>query len=591
MKWMDIVTALIVVSGFVSSHAQNRLAMLYGSPGMEYGKAGAVDRSGNYINGSLFQNTIDVDPEAEYQLAAPGAATQMALTKYDRCGHLVWANSIGGESTSEAPHGIATDADNNIYVTGYFGSGTVSGSQPANFDPRGGGTLVTQGGEDIFLAKYDSNGTYCWAFAMGNAGADTRERAWDIAVDDQGNSYVGGGFHGTMNFNPRGTALNASLPDTTAGLFIASYDHDGICRWVVVLDVKGNDVFSETYATCDLDGSGYLYVAGNFRGANVDFNPLGSSVRLSSSGQNDIFIARYSVENGNLTWVKRIGTAAQELVSPGALRCDSYGNCYFTGRLSGVNTVNFDPNGGLANVVNSSLYLVSYNQQGNLRHAAGMNSGTGDGGHRVAFDRDGYLYLTGWMNQSATFGVLTRTAFSPTADVFLAKYLPDLSVCDWVLNFGGEGASGQNIAAGLNVDPENHPLITGQLFGVNANVNPLGDEPCFLSSAGLNDCFVLKYNADGTLWENGTSAITEIRADWRLAIWPNPISDWVSVKTVGEGLCRLAVYTLLGQKVALRDYSGGVARLDCSLWPRGVYLLRLTDGNGQPLATRKIIKK
>jgi len=67
-----------------------------------------------------------------------------------------------------------------------------------------------------------------------------------------------------------------------------------LAQWVVILDVKGNDVFAETYATCDIDAFGNLYVAGNFRGINVDFNPLGSSTTLSSAGQNDIFITKYN---------------------------------------------------------------------------------------------------------------------------------------------------------------------------------------------------------------------------------------------------------------------------------------------------------
>ncbi|MFM2359382.1 MAG: hypothetical protein RLY16_1375 [Bacteroidota bacterium] len=491
---------LIIFSLSIEANAQNNIAMLYSSAGLEYGKASAIDGSNNYINGSLFQNTINVNPFGTTNLTAPGATTQMALTKYNAQGQLVWANHMGGTTTSEAPHGIGTDINNNIYVTGYFGSTTLTGSQNANFNPAGGGTISTQGNEDIFVAKYDSNGVYQWALGLGNIGQETQERAWDIATDNVGNSYVVGGFHGTMNFNPLGTAMNYSLPDATAGLFIVKYNTNGIAQWVVILDVKGNSVFNETYATCDIDALGNLYVAGNFRGTNVNFNPLGTSTILSSAGQNDIFIAKYNVANGNLTWVKRIGSAAQDLVSPGALRCDNNGNPYFTGRLSGTNTVNFDPNGGTTNVVNSALYITSYDANGNLRFAKGMNSGAGDGGHRVEFDNANNVYIAGWMNGTATFGTISRTANSPTADNFLAKYTNDLSSCLWALNFGGTGATANNIVAGLSIDQESNPIITGQLYGTDANVNPLGTTALFLSSIGNNDCFVIKYNTSGSLW-------------------------------------------------------------------------------------------
>lgn len=581
---MSKIFKLIIILLSINSNAQNNLAMLFSSAGMEYGKASAVDSNNNYINGSLFQNTINVNPFGTTNLTAPGAGTQIALTKFNSQGQLVWANHIGGSTTSEAPHGIGTDANNNIYVTGYFGSTTLTGSQNASFNPLGGGNVATQGNEDIFVAKYDSNGVYQWAFGLGNIGQETQERAWDIATDNLGNSYVVGGFHGTMNFNPLGTAMNYSLPDTTAGIFIAKYNTNGIAQWVVILDVKGNDVFAETYATCDIDAFGNLYVAGNFRGINVDFNPLGSSTTLSSAGQNDIFITKYNVSNGNLVWAKKIGSVAQDLVSPGALRCDNNGNPYFTGRLTGTNTVNFDPNGGTTNVVSSALYLTSYDVNGNLRFAKGMNSGTGDGGHRVEFDNSNNVYIAGWMNGTATFGTISRTANSPTADNFLAKYTNDLSTCLWALNFGGTGATANNIVAGLSIDQESNPIITGQLYGTNANINPLGTA-VNLSSIGINDCFVIKYKIDGTLWQSSPLGIETNQIEkGSIEIYPNPSSDYLFINSQNE-LKEITIYNIFGQKL-----EGEIEhnKVTVSNFAKGTYLLIAKDQSGKMYSTKFI---
>lgn len=583
---MKKIFTLFIIALSFKANAQNNLAILYSSAGMEYGKASAVDGSNNYINASLFQNTINVNPLGTTNLTAPGAATQMALTKYNAQGQLVWANHIGGTTTSEGPHGVGTDANNNIYVTGYFGSTTLTGAQNANFNPAGGGTISTQGNEDIFVAKYDSNGVYQWAFGLGNIGQETQERAWDIATDNLGNSYVVGGFHGTMNFNPLGTAMNYSIPDATAGLFIAKYNTNGICQWVVMLDVKGNNVFNETYATCDIDALGNLFVAGNFRGTNVNFNPLGTSTTLSSAGQNDIFITKYNVANGNLVWAKKIGSTAQDLVSPGALRCDNNGNPYFTGRLSGTNTVNFDPNGGTTNVVNSALYLTSYDTNGNLRFAKGMNSGSGDGGHRVEFDNANNVYIAGWMNETATFGTISKTAFSPTADNFLAKYNNDLSTCLWALNFGGIGATANNIVAGLTIDHDNNPIITGQLYGSNANVNPLGTTALNLSSIGNNDCFVIKYKTDGTLWESTPLGIEDNQnGNISFKIFPNPTSEFLFINT--QNLIKeVSIYNLVGQKMESKLDNN---KINVSNLSNGTYFIKITDQTGN-FQTSKFIK-
>ncbi|MCB9245685.1 MAG: T9SS type A sorting domain-containing protein [Flavobacteriales bacterium] len=584
-----ILTIAITCAFTIQTSAQNSLAMLYGSAGMEYGKASAVDLDTNYINGSLFQNTINVNPDGTTNLTAPGAATEIALTKYDRHGHLIWAKSFGGANTSEAPHGIDCDAAKNIYVTGYFGSTITSGSVNANFNPVGGGTVATQGNEDCFVAKYDQNGNYQWAFGLGNTNANTQERAWDITTDPSGNSYVVGGIHGTVNFNPMGTAMIYSLPDTLAGLFIAKYNTNGICQWVVLLNAQCTNVFTEAYATCDLDDNGNLYVAGNFRGANVNFNPLGTSTTLTSSGMTDIFISKYATSTGILDWVKKIGGTAQDIVSPGSLRCDNNGNPYFTGRLTGTGAVDFDPSPTVLNVTNSSLYLATYDPSGNLRHAVGMNSGSGDGGHRVEFDDSNHVYVAGWMNGTATFGTITRTANSPTADNFLAKYSNDLSTCYWALNFGGANATSNNIVAGLSIDQENNPIITGQLYGTNANVNPLGANTVNLSSVGNNDCFVIKYTSSGQLWvndtNNTTTSINDLFQD-KLNVFPNPTTGTLNIERASRDQFTYEIHNSVGIVAGIgKCYD----QIDVSKLPIGTYILVLTDSRNNKRTTTFIL--
>jgi len=195
---------------------------------------------------------------------------------------------------------------------------------------------------------------------------------------------------------------------------------------------------------------------------------------------------------------QQIGSSAQDIVSPGALRCDNNGNPYFTSRLSGSNVVNFDPNGGTVNVSNSALYLASFSPDGNLRFAEGFNSGAGDGGHRVVFDNQNNVYMAGWMNGTVNFGQgIIKTAYSPTADVFISKFTNN-GDCLWAFNFGGLGSTANNICAGLSVDQENNPIITGQLYGTDADVDP-GSSVLNLSSAGNNDCFLIKYTSNSQL--------------------------------------------------------------------------------------------
>jgi hypothetical protein len=509
---------LIVLFLSPASVAFGQFAFSFGSSGQEYGKAIAIDGSGNPIVAALFQYTIDIDPNGTSNLQSNGGV-DVVLVKYTGSGSLVWGKRFGGTTTTDAPHGVGVDGAGNIFVTGYFGSQMTTAPQTANFNPNGGGALTTKSDFDAYLAKYDSNGNYRWALGLGNSGGNTEERGWDIAVDAQGNSYIAGAFHGTVDFNPRGTPNIRQLASPDAGLFLAKYDSSGINQWAIVVDARDTSVFTEAYAAVDFDAAGNVYFAGNFRGTNVNFDPQGSAL-MTSAGQTDMFLAKYTT-SGTFVWAKRIGGPLQDIVSPGAMRLDNTGLPWFTGRISG--TVNFNTGGGTNIVTGSSLFLAGYDASGQLRTAFGMPSNPGDGGHRVDFDVQNNVYVAGWMNGTVDFdpnGTYNVTAVSPTADVFLAKYTNNGGFL-WAFSAGAINSSQNNICAGLVVDAQDNAFITGQFYGTNADFDPSLTGQRLLSSVGQNDCFVAKYNANGTFIPVGISvfeikeAAESVTLHWR----------------------------------------------------------------------------
>lgn len=91
----------------------------------------------------------------------------------------------------------------------------------------------------------------------------------------------------------------------------------------------------------DVDSYGNLYVSGNLANS-TDFDPSIVTYTLSSAGQNDVFIAKYS-SSGNLIWAKKIGSSGDDFAY--SMKVDSMGNTYITGVFSG--TVDFDPDLGV----------------------------------------------------------------------------------------------------------------------------------------------------------------------------------------------------------------------------------------------------
>lgn len=83
----------------------------------------------------------------------------------------LWAKSVGGVNYESK---IAVDSNGNTYVTGHYGSGTIT---------FGNFTLTNSGLFDIYVVKYDSNGDVVWAKSTGGTGYDY---GVGIAADDNG---------------------------------------------------------------------------------------------------------------------------------------------------------------------------------------------------------------------------------------------------------------------------------------------------------------------------------------------------------------------------------------------------------------------
>jgi hypothetical protein len=121
-----------------------------------------------------------------------------------------WAKQAGGTS-DDYSYGIALDSNGNSYVTGYFQGSASFGST----------TLSSSGGDDIFIAKLDSNGNWLWAR---RAGGSRAEYGREIAVDNNGDSYVTGSFYGSAIFG----STSLMSPETwVPGCFIAKLDSNG----------------------------------------------------------------------------------------------------------------------------------------------------------------------------------------------------------------------------------------------------------------------------------------------------------------------------------------------------------------------------
>lgn len=274
---------------------------------------------------------------------------------------------------------ISGDNFGNIYVAGSF-MGTL------DFDPGPGVFALTSAGQtDVFFAKYSPAGTLIWAKRIG---ASAAEGFSDIAVDNDGNMYMTGGYHYTVDFDP-GTGYQALTSAALNDVFIAKYDTSGSLVWVTGMGGPAEDIGRSVV----VDASGNVYLTGSFAGSFW----VGSDY-LDAPGSNtvyDIFICKLN-SNGVFEWAQRIGDSANDIGYK--ILLDVAGNLIVSGQFTA--TVDFDP--GMNSAILSSasgtrdIFIAKYDTSGNFVSAGQISGSEGDEFiYNMELMNDGKIAITG----------------------------------------------------------------------------------------------------------------------------------------------------------------------------------------------------
>ena len=220
----------------------------------------------------------------------------------------VWSKSFGGLG-AESVYAVATDRSGNVIVTGSY-------NMP--FDLGGGMLPASAGGDDIFIAKFDSAGKHLWSHSYGGPGNDYVPA---LAVDATGNILVAGAIDKPADFGrgmlPRG-AIVIKLSPAGETMWMRGY---------AAAPIVGTDVSFAGFFSAAFDALGNAYLTGVFE---VQFD-VGGGV-LVSAGDTDIVLAKLD-RAGAHVWSKRFGSALDDSSSQVAI--DPDGNVVFTGGLGG----------------------------------------------------------------------------------------------------------------------------------------------------------------------------------------------------------------------------------------------------------------
>ena len=355
-----------------------------GGASYDGGKGIAVDYNGNsYVTGD-FKGSATFGTTT---LTSSGYYDDIFVAKLDINGNWLWAKQAGGTS-DDFGYGIAVDVYGNSYVTGYFYSSSCS---------FGTTTLTNSGNEDIFVAKLNSNGNWLWAKQAGGKSYDT---SYGIAVDTNGNSYVIGYFWSSSTF---GTTTLTSRGEID--IFVAKLDSNGNWLWAKKAGGQSND----GGRSIAVDADGNSYVTGFFW-----FSAAFGATTLTTSRWEDIFVAKLD-SNGNWLWAKQAGGIDYD--SGTSFAVDTYGNSYVTGYFEGNATFGTTT---LTSSGSADIFVAKLSSNGNWLWAKKAGGTESDISNSIAVDDNGNSYVTGYFEESTTFGITTLTS-SGDYDIFVAK--------------------------------------------------------------------------------------------------------------------------------------------------------------------------
>ena len=206
----------------------------------------------------------------------------------------------------------------------------------------GGGDITSAGAGDIFVLKLNSSGVFQWVKTYGNTNGEQGE---DIAVDSSGNVYITGGFRETIDFGG-GDVTSAG----NKNIFVLKLNTSGVFQWV---KTYGGTLTDIGYGIA-VDSSSNVHITGSFRGT-VDF---GGGDITSAASSSDIFVLKLN-SSGVFQWVKTYGGTLNDFGYDIAL--DSSGNTYITGAFRG--TVDFGE-GDVTSAVPYDMFVIKTSSSG-----------------------------------------------------------------------------------------------------------------------------------------------------------------------------------------------------------------------------------
>ncbi len=306
-----------------------------------------------------------------------------------------------------------------------------------------------------------------------------------IVTDNSGNVYVAGKYEQNANFSGTILPCISGTYNCNHDIYVAKYSSTGSLTWI---HTGGGNLGDYAHAISS-DGNN-LFVAGEIEGVNNLITFPGSTITLTSVGDNDIFLSKYDL-NGNLLWATSAGGYKNEKAL--GVSQDAAGNIYICGEY--VDSCKFDASTMITGKGVFDAFVAKYNSNGVFQWVRTAGGSGRDEAQGIKCDASGNCYVAGFFSDGAMFVTTTYSTMSSSFyDAFLAKYDTNGNL-QWVRT--GRGLYDE---VGWSVTMDNAGMIY-----MSGEFNATGYFGSFqIYTNGNADAFVVKYDAAGNeQWAKG----------------------------------------------------------------------------------------
>ena len=401
-------------------------------------------------------------------------------------------STYAGGSDYEHARDVFVDGQGYIYITG--------GTQSVNFPTTTGPAfnedpcphLGSAGRMDIFVMKFNPDGSLVWSRLLGGPCYD---RAYAIKVDGQGYVYLAG--RAGEVFPTTAGVLQPDFQGTDAGIY--GYQN----AFVAKLAPDGSSVVWASYVgvgnmardlAMDTNGNLYAPLGYSGQGGTPPAAWFANAFQPSLQGGKDCGAVKISNDGTQVFWATWLGGSSDD-TQEASIRVDSNDYVYLT--LSTLSTDIPTTPGAFDQTYNGGedFYVAKLTPDGSALAFATYLGGAGDewiSTHNLTLDNQGNVYISTWTSSAnfpTTPGAFQTSYGGGSSDMAISK----LSSTGGLLlstYLGGVDAENPD---GLSTDTSGNVFLTGDTSSANFPTTAAAYQP---QKNGGQDAVLVWLSAD-----------------------------------------------------------------------------------------------